>query len=211
MRGESDALRRLCAHAVLWLIVFVVLGAVSLSYVHVQGFEGIHIRHSGQAVNISRHMLDCRETQDEILRFACRGTLQERPLSLEATLPRRNWLLATCAAEFDGRPVPCSVGHLSVSGRFYAVMAASHLGLTVEALHNLRIANWPINLPEHSAMGLAGLAALALALHIGLLLARRLDGHVLLRLAAAAAAGAGIFVLLFWTLVTALGITGFVD
>lgn len=75
----------------------------------------------------------------------------------------------------------------------------------------LRIANRPINLPEHSAMGLAGLAALALALHIGLLMARRLDGHVLMRLAAAAAVGAGIFVLLFWTLVTALGITGFVD
>lgn len=80
-----------------------------------------------------------------------------------------------------------------------------------EALHNLRIANRPINLPEHSAMGLAGLAALALALHIGLLMARWLDGHVLMRLAAAAAVGAGIFVLLFWTLVTALGITGFVD
>lgn len=210
MREESNSLRWLLVHATMWLAIFALLGVLSLRYVRTRGFEGLRIEQGGEAINISRDTIGCRETWGETILFACDGVLSGKPLRLSATLPQRNWLLATCELAFNGRQVSCGVGNLTVAGRFY-VVTPSDLGLPRDELQTLRASNWPLNIPELWLRGLATVAALALALHVGLLLARKLEGNLLLQVTSSLAAGAGIFVLLFWSLLLAVLMTGYLD
>lgn len=203
-------MRWLLAHASIWLVMFVLLGALSLRYVHPGGFEGLRIAQQDEAINIARHTLGCQEMWGETIQFSCDGALDGKPLHLRATLPRHNWLLATCELAFDGHTVTCGVGNLTVGGRFY-VTTPSDLGLSSGELQALRSRNWPLNIPADWLTALATLAALSLAAHVGLLLARKLDGQLLPQLIASLAASAAIFILLYWTMRSAVVITGFMD